>query len=235
MKKSNRVITGVILSGFAAIIVMAVAFRTFLPEEYLNSTSFFSNTTIVGNGKIVTQSIPTGDFDTITASGKFDIHVEPGKNNQVTITTDENVVPNISVTTKDNKLVIEHEHDVSVRPKINIVTKKISTINLNGHSSLEANIPLTKNFSVNVNGKAIVILSGRVENLTLTSHGKSQLDTKNLFSENVIVKSAGKSMIVTRAEKSLNVQSVGKSVIQYYGNPVVTNNATGSGTLTKLE
>ncbi len=240
MKKSNRVITSVIIGICSVILVGAVIARLFIPSDYLEIG--LSTVVIKTSGNIITKSYPVTDFDTINASGKFDIQVDDDNNKGVSVTTDSNVIPMIRIDSDLNQINIGNkkkysihglsENNVAVTPKIEIHTKNLSTVNLYDKTTLHANLLNQNNLNVNVYGKSEIFLTGTVKNLTITTHGQSVVNAKDLSAENVYVKSFGNSQVITHVTKVLDVQSFGRSEIVYYGNPQLSNRSFGSTTLT---
>ena len=68
-------------------------FFLLLPVFAFSSCDYFHNDGIHGNGNEKTESRSVGSFNSIDAGNNFDIHITQGPAGDVTIKTDENLMP----------------------------------------------------------------------------------------------------------------------------------------------
>ncbi len=70
---------------------------------------------IKGNGNEVTKEINVSDFSKIDASHAFDIEVVVGRNRDVKIETDENLMKYIEVFVENNTLYLQVESNINFK------------------------------------------------------------------------------------------------------------------------
>lgn len=80
------------------------------------SFSFNHGKTIDGNGQIVTQVRTITTFNGIHVSGLANVIVEKGNTDQVNISADQNLLPYMKTTVKNNQLYIGSQENVSLNP-----------------------------------------------------------------------------------------------------------------------
>jgi hypothetical protein len=199
-----------------------------------------SNKSIVGNNNMTSKSVALNNINSVNINGNFDITVNPGKQSNIVLTTDENIMPYIDITmNNDNQLSVSIKPGVSIKwsrtPKLVITTSNLNSINLHGDNSVQAADINTDQLALNVAGDSNVVLSGHANNLTITGSGDSSVDADNLIAENVTVTSAGDSDISVHPSKNLTITAFGESTIRYSGNPTVIKNTLGNSNIEQVD
>jgi hypothetical protein len=87
---------------------------------------------------------------------------------------------------------------------------------------------------VNADGTGNIELAGKVVNQELDLTGTGDYDAPDLESQTATVSVTGTGGVVIWVLDSLDVEITGISKLSYYGNPEVTQNITGTGSLTSL-
>ena len=75
------------------------------------------NKKVVGNGDITTKKITTESYDKIKAVGSMDVHLERGKEGNISVKTDSNIQEYVIVEVKDNTLVLRTKKNVNLKTK----------------------------------------------------------------------------------------------------------------------
>src|SRR3954471_5806291 len=90
--------------------------------------------TIEGNGKSVTRDVPVSSFESLKASGVYELKLSQGNKETVKIEADENLQQYFNVHNDGNKLVIEMEKlknknlNVKTKMKVYVTFKNLKEL-----------------------------------------------------------------------------------------------------------
>ncbi|WP_316632522.1 head GIN domain-containing protein [uncultured Flavobacterium sp.] len=215
---------------------------------------------IKGNGKIVTETRTTSDYDAIKVSGFFDVNLVAGKEGKITIKGEENIVAAIVVEVEDNTLKIYTKKNLNLRPsmgkkiELTIPFEKISELNLSGSGDIQSKDPIkndkflarlsgsgnfnldvdSNSLELNLSGSGNVRLKGTADNFTTKLSGSGDIDAAGLKSKNVDVNVSGSGNSHVNCNESLTARVSGSGDIKYSGNPEKRDvKVSGSGNISK--
>ncbi|RYJ38781.1 DUF2807 domain containing protein [Flavobacterium anhuiense] len=226
---------------------------------------FFTNSTInaqnkvQGNGKIVTETRTTGDYDGIKIAGSFDVDLVSGKEGKITLKGEENLLAVIKVEVEDNSLKIYVEKGTQIRTssgkiQVTVPFEKISELSLAGSGDIQSkdvikndnlavklsgsgnfNLPVdTNNLELHVSGSGNIHLKGTADKLTTKLSGSGDIDASNLKSKIVEANVSGSGNSKVTCAESITARVAGSGNIKYIGNPEKRDvKVSGSGTITK--
>jgi hypothetical protein len=214
MKKSSLILRYTIIGIFATVLVTSLAFRSCSSAKLNQRMEIFSETEIIGNGKIIDKIIPVNEFDTINVNGKFDVIIENGKKNNLILTTDENIIPSIEVSTINQVLNIQSHDGISVHPKVVITSDHIHNLNLSGKSELHADNLTSDQLNITMNGKSTGYVKGNMKSLVFNLNGKSELHAILPHADRISIIINGKgTLYLTGETKNLMITSHGKAEV----------------------
>ncbi|TDX10201.1 head GIN domain-containing protein [Flavobacterium sp. S87F.05.LMB.W.Kidney.N] len=220
----------------------------------------WSNNKVNGNGKIVTQTRTTGDYDGIKIAGSFDVDLVAGKEGKITIKGEENLLAVIKVEVEENELKIYVEKGTQIRTsigkKIEVIVpfEKISAVTLSGSGDIRTKNKITsdnlstklsgsgnfnleidaKNLDLALSGSGDVVLKGRADSFTSKISGSGNVNASNLKSKNVEANVSGSGNSTVNCESSLTGKVSGSGNIKYLGNPEKRDvKVSGSGSISK--
>jgi len=215
---------------------------------------------ISGNGKIITETRTTSDYDAIKVSGSYDVDLVAGKEGKIIIKGEENIIANIVVEVEDNTLKIHNKKNINLRPsmgkkiQVTIPFEKISEVNLYGSGDVQSKDPIkndkflarlsgsgnfnlavdSNNLELNLSGSGNVRLKGNADNFTTKLSGSGDIDAANLKSKNVDVNVSGSGNSRVNCNESLTARVSGSGDIKYSGNPEKRDvKVSGSGNISK--
>lgn len=214
MKTSTQIFRNIIIIVFTSILVTAIGFRLFTPTDFLEKIEFSENKMIIGNGKVVTPTIETKEFENINVQGRFDITLQTGKANRVQLQTEENLAPHIRFETVNNMLNITTNANMTPTPQVTITSKTISEINLSGKTVLHANNIDSPQLSINMNGNSNCFLKSNTKILKIQLNGKSELHLNATQADNITLQINGKGDVnLTGKTHNLTVNAFGNSTV----------------------
>ncbi len=216
---------------------------------------------IKGNGDKVTIERSTGDYDAIAVSGWFDVDLVDGKEGQLTLEGESNLLEYIVTEVKNGKLLIKTENNVNLKPsdwnsgiRITVPVERISAISLSGSGDIVGKTILktdkletamsgsgditldveTGSVSASMSGSGDITLSGNTTDFSATISGSGDIKAFDLQADNVEATVSGSADIKVTANKMLKARVSGSGDITYRGNPEKLDTKTsGSGDISK--
>ncbi|WDF65795.1 head GIN domain-containing protein [Flavobacterium sp. KACC 22763] len=227
--------------------------------------AFFTNSIVSaqnkvqGNGKVVTETRSTGDYDGIKIAGSFDVDLVSGKEGKITLKGEENLLAVIKVEVEDNSLKIYVEKGTQIRTsagkiQVTVPFEKISELSLAGSGDIKSkdvikndnlavklsgsgnfNLPVdTNNLELHVSGSGNINLKGTADKLTTKLSGSGDIDASSLKSKVVEANVSGSGNSKVTCAESITARVAGSGNIKYIGNPEKRDvKVSGSGTITK--
>ncbi len=212
MKTSKKILLATASGVFATVLVLTASFRA------CAATNSWGGNEIVGNGKIVTKSTTAANFDNVTVGGLFDVTINPGTAGNVIVTTDENILPYINVTTANNGLNVGIQSGVSLSPsqnnKVTITAQTLHNMSFGGKTIFHAANLNSDHLNLNMGGKSVGYLQGDIKNLQLSLGGNSELHVTVANDDTINLTMGGKGDVsLAGTVKSLTITTGGKATI----------------------
>ena len=226
----------------------------------LNSCTAQWGKRIKGNGNITTIKKSVGDYESLDMAGFFDVKLIEGKEGNITITGEENLLEYIVTEVKDGKLILKTEKGVNLQPshrngiKITIPVEQINSVYLSGSGDITSEKTLTadsfkatisgsgdisldlavKELKTSISGSGDIELTGNTDIFDLSISGSGDIDAFKLAANHVDVSVSGSGDIKVTANKSIKARVSGSGDINYRGNPEkVDTKSSGSGDISK--
>lgn len=217
-----------------------------------------SSNKVTGNGKISTETRNTSDYDGIKVSGSFDVDLVSGKEGNITLKGEENLLPLVQVEVSENTLKISMKKNTNIRSRqkiqITIPFEKISQVTLSGSGDIQtknnikndkfsAKLSGSGNFNLgidsndldlNLSGSGNVRLKGTANNFTTKLSGSGDIDAADLKSKNTDINISGSGNGRVNCNETLTARVSGSGNIKYEGNPEKRDvKVSGSGNISK--
>jgi hypothetical protein len=212
-----------------------------------------------GSGEVITKSFEVGDFDRLTFSGIGKIIIEQGQETSLEVEAESNVIDALKINTGVNELEIGFKSRfIKVIPTKDIIfhlkVKDLKKINLSGAGSIECDnlnveslsidssgvgsitVNITSNdLEIGISGAGKVNLSGEVDTQQLNISGVGSYEARELISKNCQIRISGAGKAVVNATQTLDIEMSGLGKVDYAGNPSVTQNISGAGSINSIE
>ncbi len=215
---------------------------------------------IKGNGNQKTEKRSTAEYDEVKLLGYFDVDLIAGKEGEITIQAEENLLPYIKVETEGNVLKIYQEKGKNLQSSrgkkilITVPFEKINAVALSGSGDVNTKNQIkTDNFSATLSGSGDlnldidateveaklsgsgdVRLKGKSDKLTAKISGSGDVTANNLISKDVEAGISGSGDIRVNCSGSLNARVSGSGDIFYSGEPTSKDTKVSwSGTIIK--
>ena len=231
-------------------IALAVALISFSFCEAQN----WKQEKIKESGNQITSNRSTPEYDQIAVSGSFQVTLVAGKEGNISITGDENIISHVVTEVENNELKIyfEKKKNYYYKSKITIEVpfESINTIHFTGSGDITTkNTIVADNFNVHltgsgdaildlkttktrtsVAGSGDIILSGTSTDLKASVAGSGDLDCSKLVVENASADVAGSGDIKVNCTQKLTAGVAGSGSVKYKGKPeTIEKSIAGSG------
>lgn len=235
---------------------MRTLFTFFLTALLLSTLSACNSLTNrkVGNGERETETISPGRFSEISLMGNYRVRLIEGQEEQISITTDANLLEYIETTLSGNQLRIESQAnlDSEEETEIEITYRDLDYLSTAGAAVLENTGTLfsntlridmsgagvidllleTNTLEVSISGAGAVDLEGSTELLEARISGAGSLGAYELYSRDCTISLSGVGGAEVHVEGTLDASISGLGGISYRGNPEqVIKDVSGLGSV----
>ena len=193
------------------------------------------STHVTGSGKVVNETRNVSGFDGLIIEGAGKINIDHAGTESLSITTDDNLLQYITTQVRGGKLVIEFKPKTLVDKfsdlSFNLTVKDLNSLQVTGAARIDAKNLQGDQMAVSIDGAGAISLAGKVDQLTVSLKGVGAFNSENLQAKRATVTNDGTGAVVVRVSDSLNATLSGVGSIEYIGNPQVTKNISGLGTV----
>ncbi len=232
----------------------------FLLSSVTSNAQWSTKSRIKGNGKIVTEKRTTTNYDEIKIGGSFDVELIAGKEGEISLKGEENLLPLIIVEVEGNVLKIYPKKNTnmsSTSGKTIVVTvpfESISDVSLGGSGSIigkntikadrfnaklsgSGDIILTVDANdvvASLSGSGDITLKGKATNYESKLSGSGDISAYELLAVNVNASMSGSGNITVNCSNNLIARISGSGDIDYKGDPKTKDTkVSGSGRISK--
>lgn len=185
--------------------------------------NFSFNRSVEGSGVVVSESRSVSDFKEIRVSGVFIVDVVSGKDFQIEVSADDNLLPLIETHVEDGILRIRSKESIrSGSPlRVRVHAPAISTVEASGAARVDLSEFKNTSLNVDASGASKISVSGSTETLRLDVSGASKIEASNLNSKSCDISASGASTVEVSVSEKLDANASGASRISYSGSPSV--------------
>jgi len=191
---------------------------------------------IDGSGDLVTESRDLEEFTRIKLSGSMDLYVNVGRDQEVQLTFDDNLIDLIETEVRGKTLKIwsEESYSCSRGCRIDISVPSLETVQLSGSGDIEIYDLSGDMFEYTVSGSGDLQVSGEVAEVEIKVSGSGDVDARDLKAADVYVRVSGSGDVRVFASESFDGKVSGSGDITFYGDPEhVSRRVSGSGDIRK--
>lgn len=191
---------------------------------------------IDGSGDLVTQTRDLKEFSRIKLKGSMDLFITVGKDQEVKLTYDDNLIDLIETEVRGKTLTIwcEESYSSSRGSRIDISVPSLETVDLSGSGDIEIHDLKGDIFEYSVAGSGDLTVGGKVDELEIKVSGSGDVDARELEAAEVYVRVSGSGDVRVFATESFDGRVSGSGDITFYGDPEhVSRHVSGSGDIRK--
>jgi len=246
-------------------LLLSILFAPRLGWNRAPAWNFFSigdfNGSVRGSGVVVSQTRQLADFNSIEIDYPVEITLQQGNANSLTVTAENNLVPQLATPVSGSTLTIENNQPdwtrrvTPTRPVVILMTvKDLQQVDFPSAGTLTVGKLQTDHLDLTIGGAGTVTLanltthkldvdlsgagninaSGSADNLTLDISGLGGFHGADLASQSAGITISGAGNATVWAKTSLDVEISGTGSVNYYGSPQVSREVSGLGSVTGL-
>lgn len=236
------------------------AVATILFAINLSNAQSWKGEKIKGNGIQKTENRSTAEYDEIKLLGFFDVNLVAGKEGEISVQAEENLLQYIKVEVEGNVLKIYQEKDKNLQPShgnkilLTVPFNKISSVSLSGSGDVNtknqiktdkflASLSGSGDLKIDVDaievetklsGSGEVRLKGKSDKFNAKISGSGDISANDLISKDVEAVISGSGNIKVNCSGSLNSRISGSGDIIYKSEPTSKDTKiSGSGSVKK--
>jgi Putative auto-transporter adhesin, head GIN domain len=218
-------------------IVAPVALFWACDESHYNYTPARTDT-IIGSGVVATEARPVAGFTAISVDHPARVVVVWGGAESLEVSAEDNVLPLVRSEVRNGRLFLSLAPNPGLTLSREIVhrvtVRELEELEASGAARVELHGASAESLSLRLTGASGVVADGRCDRLELNLSGASRSDTPGLRSLRVLAAVSGASHALLRVEDELVVNASGASVLEYFGDPLVTSTVSGASTVRRV-
>jgi hypothetical protein len=210
-----------------------------------------------GSGNVTTQNKSIQGVNQVSLDGIGTLILKQGNQESLTIEAEDNIIPHIQSNVNGNKLSLSYDYNMPAPTKtvkFYLTVKDLSSISISGAVKFETSDFKTQSLVISTSGysegsmsgliinKLTVIISGAgkmnmagtATDQTITISGGGDYQAKDLKSQNTTITINGAGEGTLNVSNILNVVIDGSGDISYIGNPQVSQQINGTGTVKQI-
>lgn len=192
---------------------------------------------IEGSGNVITENRELSGFTAVTLDGVGRLEIDQTGTESVGITADDNILPYITTIVRGQELVISIEENTtfSVVTDLvyNVTVQTIEGLELNGAGEIDVTNLDGESWTVKLDGGGSITVSGEVTRQEVELNGLGIYNAEDLVSQVALVEQNGAGSAVVNVTDTLDVTIDGVGSVEYIGDPTVTQELNGLGSVRK--
>lgn len=224
------VLAAVLTGALLVVAVILVLLVVFLPFVAFLGVVFSRREKGSGNRKSETRVLEP--FDSVRISGVASVAVSCGSEQEVIVSTDDNLLDNLETAVSGSELRISISRPAFWKeaPKIAISLPLLKALNASGACRAEISEVSSDELFIRGSGAAKISASGEAKTLKLRISGAGKIDCSDLKAVNAEVSIAGAGGVKVHALEELRAKVSGAGRVVYFGDPgKVERRVSGAG------
>lgn len=192
---------------------------------------------VSGSGNVVTEEREASGFTAVTLNGVGQLVIDQTGSETVAITADDNFLPYIETRVSGGRLIISIAENTTFNNvtelTYHVTVAELDRMELNGFGDIRVQHLDQPSWNVTLSGGGNVTVSGRVDEQMVEINGAGAYNAENLTSQEATVRHNGAGMTVVQVSDHLDVRIEGMGMVEYIGDPKVTENINGLGSVSQ--
>lgn len=163
------------------------------------------------------------EFDSIRSKIAFNVSVEVGQPQSITIKGSDRFQNQITTEVIGRELVISFKEKtitrVSDEAQVIVHVPQLNRLRSEGAGAMRIKNINSPDFRIDYEGVGLLTASGRAQTLWLSAKGVGMVDTRELIADQVDARVEGIGSVTVYAKDKLNASVQGIGSLTYYGNP----------------
>jgi len=193
---------------------------------------------LIGSGVVATQARPVAGFTAISVDHPARVVVVWGGAESLEVSAEDNILPLVRSEVRAGRLRLSLAADrgVSLTREIvhRVTVRELLDLEASGAARVELHGVSAESLSLRISGASNVVADGHCDRLELSLSGASRAESSGLSSHRVLAALSGASHALLRVTQDLVVNASGASVLEYFGDPLVSSSVSGASTVRRV-
>lgn len=190
---------------------------------------------VSGSGNVVTETREVSGFTAVTLQGFGEVIIDQNGSETLTVTADDNFMEHIFTEVRGDTLFIRNTEGVVFTDvtelTFHIDAAALDSVELSGAGSMNISNLDTDRWQVTLPGAGSITVAGQATEQTVELSGAGSYQAAELVSQEATIKSSGAGSAVVQVSDSLDVTIDGLGHVEYIGDPEVTQEINGVGSV----
>ena len=190
---------------------------------------------VSGSGRAATEAREAKGFTAVELAIPARMEIVQGDKEGVTLTADDNLIPEIETSVEREALRIRFRKGVNARARtpirLTLHVRTLESISIAGSGDVAAPSLNARDLALRISGSGDVQLGGKAESLQVRISGSGDVKAARFETQSARVSIAGSGGATLWARQSLEVSVAGSGDVRYYGDPTVAKKIAGSGSV----
>jgi hypothetical protein len=210
-----------------------------------------------GSGNVINQTKSVQGVNQVSLDGTGNVILQQGNQESLTIEAEDNIIPHIQSNVNGKKLSLSYDTNTptpSKTVKFYVTVKDLSSISISGAGKVETSGFKTQSLvistngagegnmsglninklTVNLSGAGKIYMAGTATDQTITISGAGDYQARDLKSQTATITINGAGKGILNVSNILNAIINGSGDINYLGNPQVSQQINGAGTVKQI-
>ncbi|MCK5855486.1 MAG: DUF2807 domain-containing protein [Sulfurovaceae bacterium] len=212
-------------------------------ETYISNSIIINSTINDGNFQnnssavLSSKNIPTSFFNKIEIDSPADITINQAQKREVVLEMESSLMNKVKIYVQKETLFIRTRGNFNSNTgiKISINNPRLSSLIVNGASTIRINGYNEKKFSLVVDGSSdIYFSSGNFNNFSINADGSFDINLLNVNIKKTKIRAGGAGDIQVNVSDYLNVELEGSVDVKYLGSPKIKKIINNVSDLTRI-
>lgn len=188
-----------------------------------------------GSGNLVTETREVSGFDDLVLLGSGDVIISITGTESLTIEAEDNIMPLLTSRVADGRLELGSTESISPTEGITytISAATLQDVTINGSGNIAISGLDTPSFEATINGSGDIEPVGTTDELSAAINGSGKFNGADLRARLGTVRVSGSGSAVVNVSENLAVNVSGSGDVDYLGDPTLTQQITGSGSVSQ--
>ncbi len=190
---------------------------------------------VSGSGNVVTETREVSGFTAVTLQGFGEVIIDQNGSEALTVTADDNFMEHIFTEVRGDTLFIRNTEGVVFTDvselTFHIDAAALNEVELSGAGSMNISNLDTDRWQVTLPGAGSITVAGQATEQTVELSGAGSYQAAELVSQEATIHSSGAGSAVVQVSDTLDVTIDGLGHVEYIGNPTVTQEINGVGSV----
>ena len=195
----------------------------------------FNGNSLKGSGHIKTESRSVSDFTGVEVSGSAKLVVEQAEREDLTITADDNLLQYLTSDVDGTTLKLGTKGFTSIQPTAPVTytlwVRRLNALGASGSVIVDAKGIRTDSLTIAVSGTGDISISGEADAQKIAISGTADYKAESFKTKDTSISISGSGKAVIAVSNRLDVEVSGAGDVRYIGDPTVTKNISGSGSV----